>query len=225
MVGMILLSSPKANAQEEESSSPFSVGADVVTNYIWRGVKFAGPSIQPYVELGLGGFTVGSWGSFAFDLDDAPVENDFYLSYSIGGFSIGLTDYYYQGPLFEFSDEAGSHAFELNAGFSASGFSISGNYILNEAGGAGSDGGDLYFELGYSFTNVGLFVGAGNGWHTIEEYDDETGTFEDDVFGVVNVGISTSKEITIGDFALPVSGSVIVNPQAEQAFVVVGFSL
>ena len=204
-----------SNAQEEESSSPFSLGADIVSNYVWRGTKFgSGPNIQPYVEFGVAGLTVGSWGSFAFNTTSV-VENDFYLSYGFEfGLSLGVTDYYYQGPLFDYSDSTGSHAIELNGSYEIGGLSLSANYILNEAGGAGTAGGDMYFEAMYSFDNFDIFVGAGDGWHTT------TGNFE-----VVNVGISTSKEIKITDkFSLPVFGSVIVNPQAEIAYVVVGFS-
>ena len=203
------------NAQEEDSSSPFSLGADIVSNYVWRGTKFgSGPNIQPYVEFGVAGLTVGSWGSFAFNATSV-VENDFYLSYGFEfGLSLGVTDYYYQGPLFDYSDSTGSHAIELNGSYEIGGLSLSANYILNEAEGAGTAGGDMYFEAMYSFDNFDIFVGAGDGWHTT------TGNFE-----VVNVGISTSKEIKITDrFSLPVFGSVIVNPQAEIAYVVVGFS-
>ena len=203
------------NAQEEDSSSPFSLGADIVSNYVWRGTKFgSGPNIQPYVEFGVAGLTVGSWGSFAFNTTSV-VENDFYLSYGFEfGLSLGVTDYYYQGPLFDYSDSTGSHAIELNGSYEIGGLSLSANYILNEAGGAGTAGGDMYFEAMYSFDNFDIFVGAGDGWHTT------TGNFE-----VVNVGISTSKEIKITDkFSLPVFGSVIVNPQAEIAYVVIGFS-
>jgi len=203
------------NAQEEESSSPFSLGADIVSNYVWRGIKFgSGPNIQPYVEFGVAGLTVGSWGSFAFNTTSV-VENDFYLSYGFEfGLSLGVTDYYYQGPLFDYSDSTGSHAIELNGSYEIGGLSLSANYILNEAGGAGTAGGDMYFEAMYSFDNFDIFVGAGDGWHTT------TSNFE-----VVNVGISTSKEIKITDrFSLPVFGSVIVNPQAEIAYIVVGFS-
>jgi len=204
-----------SNAQEEESSSPFSLGTDIVSNYVWRGTKLgSGPNIQPYVEFGIAGLTVGSWGSFAFNTSSV-VENDFYLSYGFNfGLSLGVTDYYYQGPLFDFSDSTGSHAIEINGSYEIGGLSLSANYIVNEAGGAASAGSDMYFEAMYSFENFDIFIGAGDGWHTT------TGNFE-----VVNVGISTSKEIKIIDkFSLPVFGSVIVNPQAEIAYVVVGFS-
>ena len=94
-------------------------------------------------------------------------------------------------------------------------FSLAANYMLNEAGGALTAGGDMYFEAGYAFKNFSLFAGAGNGWHTT-----------DGTFGLVNVGISTQKEVKITDsFSLPIAGSLILNPKTEQFFIVAAISL
>ncbi|MBN2349123.1 MAG: hypothetical protein JXJ22_09815 [Bacteroidales bacterium] len=226
VVVMIFIYPTTVSAQGEESSSPFSVGADLVSSYVWRGSKIGtGPNIQPYVELGLGNFTLGAWGSFSFHQFADFAEADLYASYGFDfGLSLGVTDYYYQGfPYFQYSGDTSSHAFEINATYEISGFSISANYILNDASMGGPankpDGGDMYFELGYSFESVSLFVGAGNGWHTT--YEDNG----DDIFTLCNIGISTSKEIKISDsFSLPVSGMVSVNPDKEEFNLVVGIS-
>lgn len=217
VVLVIVLTVPAMNiaAQDESGNSNFSAGADFYSNYVWRGSKFGtGPAFQPWVDYTSGGFSIGMWGSF-----DALgyTEADPYISYSFPfGLSLGLTDYYYPGlPVFEMSDSLGSHAFEINAGFGIGGFSVGANYMLNEAGGAGSAGGDMYFELGYDFPNVSLFIGAGDGWHT-----------SDGEFAVCNIGIGTSTEINLSEsFALPVSGQIILNPEQEQLYLVVGFSL
>ena len=214
-------------AQEEEASSPFSAGVDLYSNYIWRGSKFGlGPSVQPSVTFSTGNLEIGAWGAFngfsylaADTTDFMPAdyaEADMYISYSFPfGLSLGVTDYYYPGlEYFDYSTETGAHAFEINAALSVKGLSLAANYIVNEAGGAASSGGDMYFELGYEFNNVSLFVGGGDGWHT-----------SDGEFNVCNVGISTGKEIKITDsFSLPVSGAVILNPDKEQFYVVVGVS-
>lgn len=214
----VLLSVPTF-AQEEESSSPFSVGGDFVSSYVWRGSKIgSGPNIQPYVELGLGNFTIGSWGSFGYHEGGNVMEADLYASYGFDfGLSLGLTDYYYQGsPFFRYDTDSASHAFEINLGYEIGGLSISANYILNDAsmGGPANSGSDMYFELGYGFEYFDVFVGAGDGWHT-----------SDAEFALCNVGISTSSEIEISDsFSLPVSGAVIVNPEKEEFNLVVGIS-
>lgn len=213
MVAVFILSAPLF-AQDEEENSNFSVGADIYTNYVWRGSKLGtGPSFQPSVKFVTGGLTLGVWGAF-----DASgyTEADPYISYSFPfGLSLGLTDYYSPSlELFETSDTAGSHALELNAGFTAGGLSLSANYIVNEAGGIASAGGDMYFQAGYAFKHFNIFVGAGDGWHT-----------SDGDFNLCNLGIGTTKEIKITDsFSIPVNGQVILNPEKEQLFVVVGFS-
>ncbi len=199
------------SAQEE---SPFSVGVDVVSNYVWRGSKVDDASIQPCIEYSTGGFTLGTWGSWSFT--GGTCEADLYASYGFDfGLSIGVTDYYYQGTkYFEYSTDSGAHAFELNAGYEFDKLSLSANYILNESAGAGSEGGDLYFEAAYAFKHFDVFVGAGDGWHT-----------SDGDFMVCNIGIGTSKEVKITDsYSLPVFGQVVVNPEKEEYNIVVGIS-
>lgn len=216
IIALALFTGSVAVTAQEESSASFDAGADIVSNYIWRGTKFGtGPAVQPYVEFSAGNFAIGSWGSFGVT-DNEAAEADLYLSYGFDfGLSIGLTDYYYPGtPYTDFSTASGSHGFEVNLGYEISGFSVGANYMLNEAGGAGTAGGDMYFELGYGFESVSLFVGAGDGWHS---------TSGD--FTVCNIGLSVSKEIEITEnFSLPVSGAMIYNPDADQYYVVFGVS-
>ncbi len=58
MVAVIILTTNQVKAQDEESKSNFSVGADVYTNYIFRGTKLGqGPSLQPSVKFVTGGLT------------------------------------------------------------------------------------------------------------------------------------------------------------------------
>lgn len=209
----VLASTFAYNVQAQEENS-WSTGVDLVSSYVWRGTNFSGPSLQPYVDFTSGGFSIGAWGSQGYD---GFQEMDLYLSYGFDfGLSLGLTDYYYPGTeFFDYSEETGAHAFEINAGFETGALSLAANYILNEAGGAASAGGDMYYEVGVSTGKVDLFLGAGDGWHT-----------SDGDFNVCNLGISTSKEIKLTDsFSLPVSGSAILNPEKEQFYIVVGISL
>lgn len=195
----------------------FDTGVDFYSTYIFRGVAFSGPSIQPYVEFSAGGFTVGAWGSQGIDGvasqgDLGFQEMDLYAAYEFDfGLSIGLTDYYYPGSDYFDGD---SHAIELNIGLELDNFSLSGNYMFNEAEGAGSAGSDLYFEAGLSFGSVDIFAGAGDGWHS-----------SDGDFTLVNVGLAASKAIKITEsFSIPLTGAAILNPDTEQFYIVVGIS-
>ncbi|MDD3195648.1 MAG: hypothetical protein PHU68_07585 [Paludibacter sp.] len=191
------------------------VSADIVSSYVWRGTQFAGASVQPGVSYTTGGFSIGAWGSSSFD--GTFLEADLFASYSFDfGLSLGITDYYFPGTnYFDFSTATGAHGFELNLGYALKDFSLSANYMLNEAGVALTSGGDLYFEAGYAFKSFSIFAGAGSGWHT-----------PDGEFGVVNLGISTQKEIKLTDhFSLPLAGSLILNPTTKQFHIVAAISL
>ncbi len=223
---MIIFPLVPLNAQEEEETSPFSTGADIVSSYVWRGSKIGtGPNIQPSVKFSTGGLTLGAWGSYSFHDFGDLAETDLYASYAFDfGLSLGLTDYYYQGyPFFSYSGDTASHAFEINIGYTIKSLSLSANYILNDASMGGPankpGGGDLYFEVNYTFENFGVFAGAGNGWHTA---DNDAG---EDVFALCHIGIKTSKELKFTDtYSLPVFGALSVNPDKEELNLVVGFS-
>lgn len=74
----------------------FSLGADVVSRYVWRGTDFGESiSIQPALTYTHGGFSIGSWASYAADPSSAGVnEHDLWLSFAAGPISVGVTDYY-----------------------------------------------------------------------------------------------------------------------------------
>jgi hypothetical protein len=214
-LGLFVFSLTSVNAfSQEEGKSPFSAGADFYSTYVFRGTKYGtGPHVQPIIKFTTGPFTAGGWGSFDFN---GYQEADLYFSFSLpAGFSAGVTDYYYPDlDYFDFSSSSGSHAYEINAGFTKAGLTLSANYILNEAGGIGSSGGDMYFQGTYYFKYLSLFLGAGNGWHT-----------SDNKFKFCNAGLGTSVKIKITEsFQIPVVGQVIFNPEREKMYLVVGLS-
>jgi len=214
LAGLLILSSIPLHAQDEPGDSNFSISTDFYSSFVFRGTKLGqGPSVQPDFKYVNRGLTIGVWGAFDFN---GYSEADPYLSYTFkSGFSFGLTDYYLTGlPVFDISDTSGSHALEINAGFVNGGLSLNANYIINEAGGAGSAGGDMYFQVEYSFGDFSLFIGAGDGWHTT-----------DGKFNVCNIGLGSTRQITVSEkFSIPVSGQVILNPEREELHLVVGFS-
>lgn len=209
VAALILTQVQSVKAQE------INAGVDLYSTYVWRGVAYSGPSVQPHVEVGSGGFVLGAWGSQGIDgaIADGTVgfqEMDLYTGYSFDfGLSLGVTDYYYPGTAY--FDDA-SHAFELNAGFDAGDLSLSGNYIF---AGGGSVGDDIYFQLGYSIGEADFFVGAGDGWHSANTD-----------FQMVNIGIGTTKDIIVTEsLTIPLHGAVVLNPDTEQFYIVAGLSL
>lgn len=63
LMGMLIVSlTTTTNAQEAK----WSLGADFVSSYVWRGSKFGtGPAIQPNISFNTGGFSIGGWGSYS----------------------------------------------------------------------------------------------------------------------------------------------------------------
>lgn len=200
---------------QEEKSPSWIISTDLVSSYIWRGTKQgSGPHLQPMVEYSYGSFTGGAWGTF--DLHGYK-EVDIWLAFDLpGGFSISLQDYWMADlPLADFSAETGSHVVEASAGFDSGHVSFFGAYIFNEAGGAGSYGGDLYLESRFSFDYFTIFMGAGNGWHT-----------EEGSFRACSIGLEVSRDIPLTHlFEVPVTVQAVYNPDSHTMFFTAGLSL
>ena len=89
-----------------------------------------------------------------------------------------------------------------------------------------------YFELGYNteIKNVSFNAFLGFTLSNPKKSDLTTGYIGETGFygnspGVINIGVTALKEIQITEkFALPITASLITNPQAEKVFLVVGFS-
>ncbi|MCF8304076.1 MAG: hypothetical protein K9I94_12430 [Bacteroidales bacterium] len=218
--------------QSMSQAQGFNVGADVFNRYVWRGMDFGNsPSIQPTLSYETDfGLEIGYWGAYSTTLVNYQ-ETDLYLSYTISDIvSVGVTDYFFpdgnatsiQNNYFEYDEDKTGHIFEANLGFNGlENFPVylSLNYNF---WGADNDN-SFYGEIGYEGTagnyDYTVFVGATSG-EGIYLPDGSDG------FSVVNLGLSASKKIPITEqFALPVSGSLIFNPQAENIFLVIGISL
>ncbi|MDM8002072.1 MAG: hypothetical protein QUS66_04045 [Bacteroidota bacterium] len=199
---------------QERITSSLSVTTDAVSSYIWRGTRQGrGPHLQPGVEFSSGSFTGGVWGTLDFH---GYKEADLYLALDLpAGFSIGLQDYWITAYRWtDFSAESGGHALEASLGYDTENVSLFAGYILNEAGGAGSSGGDLYLESRFSFDWFTVFMGAGTGWHTLEGQ-----------FRVCSIGLEVSEDLPLTErFTVPVTGQIVYNPDSDRVFLTAGLS-
>ncbi len=216
-VNLFLMGSCFQLFSQRQPAVKVNIGGDLVSNYIWRGTKLGtGPAIQPFIKLTAGNFTFGGWGSTGFTRDEAP-EADLFLNYDFSfGLSLGITDYYFPGTsYFDFSQITGAHGYEINLGYSVNHLALSANYMINQAGGAGTRGGDKYIEAEYSFSSFSFFLGAGDGWHS-----------SDGGFAVCNFGVSASKNIAVTEkFSISLTGSAIWNPEKEQFYLVLDLGI
>jgi len=212
-----------------QNESPFSLGVDAVSRYVWRGLDFANsPSIQPYASYSLGGFSLGTWG--AFSTNDANYQEvDLILGYDYKSVAtVFVTDYFFpdgtnaNNRFFNYDKETTGHYLEATAGFEGTtDFPVTAT-LAHFFYGADKDD-SWYFELGYTGQTeqfeYNVFMGAtpGKGMYLPDGSDG---------FSVVNIGAKVIKTIPVtANFSLPLSGSLIVNPQSENIFFVIGISL
>lgn len=94
-----LLAAVNMNAWEFENPGfQWSVGADVTSAYLWRGMRYGGFAFQPDASVGYGGLNLEAWFNLSpkdWTFKEFNPEMDLTLSYSIAGFTVGATHYYY----------------------------------------------------------------------------------------------------------------------------------
>ena len=188
-------------------------GADLVSSYVWRGTQFgSGSHIQPYMDLGSGNLTGGVWGSFPTSAKGGGNELDLWVSYDFGLLALTVTNYTFPSEGGVYADGEGlfnGDYTELAASTSIMGVDLSAGYFTEVEA--------LYVELGFSTGAVDIAFGYGD--------DQADGFYAGGGSGLVNMSFSGSKDIQISDnYALPVFGSFIINPEAETAFLVFGIS-
>ena len=112
----LLLSGLVPSTMMAQDKVEASVGADLVSGYIWRGQDLGGVSVQPSLGISYKGFSLGAWGSVGFESTDTK-EFDLTLGYSIGGFSVSVTDYWFNTQVETGIDDDGETIFATNKYF------------------------------------------------------------------------------------------------------------
>jgi len=215
----------------QDSKGSFSVGADVVSSYVWRGapqefnadgnLTNQSPNIQPYVSYTIGGVTIGAWGSGSFS--GLVKEFDLYATYAFSSkLALTVTDYNwsFSKDYFKYAGTT-DHIYEATLAYTgdeALPLSLSANVMIggNDKKENGDQAYSTYVEAGYQVAeNAKIFVGG-----SVLDTDMYGGS------GITNTGIKVSKSIDFSDkFSLPVYGIAGFNPYANNAFLVIGVSL
>lgn len=221
----IIASTTAAKAQDNVETT---IGADVVNLYIWRGQELGSVSLQPTLGVAYKGLSLTAWGSIGLSEPSDTKEFDITAAYSVGGFNIGVTDYWFNSPstrYFLYDSHKTSHVFEANIGYDFGPASI--QWYTNFAGndGVNNDGDraySSYFEVSAPFTFGGCDWTATVGAVPFASsfYSDANG------FAVTNVSLKATKELKITDtFSVPVFAGIAANPSTEKAFFIFGLSL
>jgi len=263
---LLILGTAMAQEEVKTNESSWSIGSDLVSRYVWRGINLGGssPSIQPYIEYGFGNedhaFSIGAWGAYSLSGSQTGQEADLYLSYTFKDLiTLSLTDYFFpdetvdRNNFFNYNmdwakinsgetDQTG-HVMEAALSFNGTDkIPISLLFAMNiwgadsrnfkeENGNYVAEDGIVfskYIELGYSAALNGIdldvFIGA-----TLDNPDTENGEpagfYGQDSAGLINLGFTLSKEIKVTEsYSIPISASLISNPETENIFIVFGIS-
>lgn len=88
VIAITLLSAAMPFTAKAQDKVKASVGADIVSGYIWRGQDLGGVSLQPNASIAYKGLSLEAWGSVGIEKTDADgydaKEFDLTLGYSTG---------------------------------------------------------------------------------------------------------------------------------------------
>ena len=228
-MAIAVLMSTAATAQESESVET-TIAADVVNQYIWRGVDAGNVSLQPTLGVAYKGLSLTAWGSVGLTEDSDTKEFDFTLGYTTGGLNVGITDYWFsvgQDPdarYFKYDAHGTNHVFEAFVGYDFG--VVSAQWYTNFAGndGVNKDGKRAYSS--YFEVNAPFRLATCEWTATLGAVPYATTTYGTTGFAVTNIGLKATKDIKVTDaFSVPVFAGVIGNPCAQKAYLVFGFTL
>lgn len=231
IAAIISLSATVSMAQETaEQGVDLSISADVVNQYIWRGLNLGSAAVQPTVGVSCQGLSLTAWGSYGV-ADPADVkEFDLTLAYTLGGLNIGVTDYWFSagldpdGRYFKYDAHGTNHVFEANIGYDFGPLAL--QWFTNFGGNDGfnKDGKraySSYVEATVPFQLAGVDCTA-----TAGAVPFATTSYATTGFAVTNLSLRATKAIKVSDtFSLPLFGQLTGNPSSQQAYLVVGFTL
>lgn len=199
-----------------------ALGVDLVNQYIWRGQDLGDVSLQPTLGISWKGLSLSAWGSVGISDFSDDKELDFTLAYSIKGFNVGITDYWFsQGSYFQYKSGKTTHIWEANVGYDFGFLSL--QWYTNFAGNDGTNKDSKrafssYFELAAPFRLGGLDWSASLGivpWATT--------SYNSNGFCVTNVSLRATKDFVIKEkYHLPVYAGLIANPRNEKVYLLFG---
>lgn len=212
--------------------SPFGLGLDLQTKYVWRGMEMmtedAAPVLFPSVNYSWNGLYVYAMGGYA--VNGKYAEVDLGLSYTLNSFTLGVNDYYYpsvdsqQDTYFGGGKNTG-HWFEATLSFAPekipfiatlSNFFAGADKYTN-AEGKEKQAYSTYLELGtyYDFLHsnrVALNVGTALNKSCYNGYEHD--------FSVCNLELKYTYTVAFNNgWSLPLNVAYIYNPVFDKSFV------
>lgn len=207
-----------------------TISADFVSQYIWRGQDLGNVSLQPTLGVSYKGFSLSAWGNIGISNPADTKEFDLTIGYTIRGFNIGITDYWFstgsdpEGRYFKYNAHCTNHIFEANVGYDFGVVNL--QWYTNFAGDdmrtqKGKRAYSSYFEL-----NVPFKLGTVDWQASIGCVPYATEFYATTGFAVTNLSLKATKDITVTDkFSIPIFAGLTANPNSKKAYFILGITL
>ena len=123
VIFLFVISGYSQNSESDSVKWDYSVSADIVSRYVWRGTDYGNsPTIQPTLELSYKNISAGAWGSLTFN--SLPIqETDLYLSASIWKFKLLAGIIFFmnmdtvRNSYYQYNDNKTGHDFSMDMEF------------------------------------------------------------------------------------------------------------
>ncbi|MDE6646218.1 MAG: hypothetical protein K2K03_00040 [Prevotella sp.] len=227
LTALLLMGAASTEAQEKIETT---ISSDFVNEYIWRGQKLGDAAVQPTLGVSYKGLSLTAWGSYGLTTPDDTKEFDLTLGYTIGGLSIGITDYWFstgldpEGRYFKYDTHGTNHVFEANIGYDFGPVAL--QWYTNFAGndGTNKDGKRAYSS--YVEATIPFSLASIDWTATAGAVPFATTSYGTSGFAVTNLSLRATKDIRVTDsFSIPIFGQVVANPCSQKAYLVLGFTL
>ena len=224
-MGLVLSSTTLAQDKVETT-----IKADFVNEYIWRGLKCGDVAVQPTFGVDYNGLSLTAWGSYGLTNSADLKEFDLTLAYAVGGFNIGITDYWFSEGLdpdaryFKYDAHGTNHLFEANIGYDFGVASL--QWFTNFAGNDGTNNDGKRAYSSYVEASVPFKLAAVDWTATAGAVPFATTSYGTSGFAVTNLSLRATKDIRVTDsFSIPIFGQLTGNPCSQKAYLVLGFTL
>ena len=224
LLSVVGIATAEAQDIETKEKVEANLGVDLVNQYVWRGQDLGDVSLQPTLGVAWNGLSLSAWGSVGISNFNDDKEMDLTLGYSVAGFNVGVTDYWFsQGSFFQYKAHKTTHLWEANIGYDFGFLSV--QWFTNFAGadGLNKDGKraySSYLELAAPFRLGGLDWTA-----TVGAVPYATTFYNANGFCITNVGLRATKDFVIKEkYHLPVFAGLTANPRSEKVYLLFGVS-
>lgn len=207
---------------------PFNVNLQVRNMYVWRGFRVSNAPISDvdiHYSSRNGNFQAGFWGGAGFD--GKYREFDYYMKYTKGNFSAAIWDInnftdFPDADLFDYNSASTSHFIDAGIAYTIQmklPLTVSWNTIIAgrdtyvKKNGERANAYSNYVQLDQTLWkaddyNLHLFAGGGFAFGREQH-------FYGDKPNIINAGLTLNKDLVLFNYHLPVSATVMFNPEKK----------